>query len=101
MMPLTPETLPRHELAGLEVEVVAASNPDVIGLAGTVVTETTKTLGIEGADRVWHVPKDTATFRFELPADGDRDSRSVRVDGSKLVARPARRTEATGDSKWR
>jgi len=101
MMPLTPETLPRHELAGLDVEVVAASNPDVIGLAGTVVTETTKTLGIEGADRVWHVPKDAATFRFDLPGDGDSESQSVRVDGSRLVSRPARRTEATGDSKWR
>jgi ribonuclease P protein subunit POP4 len=101
MMPLTPETLPRHELAGLDVEVVAASNPDAIGIAGTVVTETTKTLGVEGSDRVWHVPKDTATFRFDVPADGDTASQSVRVDGSRLVARPARRTEATGDSKWR
>jgi len=101
MMPLTPATLPRHELVGLDVEVVAASNPDVIDIAGTVVTETTKTLGIEGADRVWHVPKDTATFRFELPGNGDDESQLVRVDGSKLVARPARRTEATGDSKWR
>ena len=100
-MPLTPETLPRHELAGLDVEVVAASNPDAIGIAGTVVTETTKTLGVEGSDRVWHVPKDTATFRFDVPADGDTASQSVRVDGSRLVARPARRTEATGDSKWR
>ncbi|ACV47950.1 ribonuclease P [Halomicrobium sp. ZPS1] len=101
MMPLTPETLPRHELAGLDVEVVAAANPDAIGIAGTVVTETTKTLGVEGTDRVWHVPKDAATFRFDLPAEGDSESRSVRVRGSNLVARPARRTEATGDSKWR
>jgi ribonuclease P protein subunit POP4 len=101
MMPLTPKTLPRHELVGLDVEVVTASNPDAIGLAGTVVTETTKTLGVEGADRVWHVPKDAATFQFDLPDDGDSESQSVRIDGSRLVARPARRTEATGDSKWR
>ncbi|WP_254271827.1 ribonuclease P protein component 1 [Haloarcula marina] len=95
-MPLTPATLPRHELVGLDVEVVAASNPDAIGISGRVVTETTQTLGIEGADRVWHVPKDSATFTFDLD-DGQR----VRVDGSKLVARPARRTEKSGDSKWR
>ncbi|MDG5775727.1 ribonuclease P protein component 1 [Haloarculaceae archaeon H-GB2-1] len=94
-MPLTPETLPRHELIGLDVTVAAASNPDVIGIEGKVVTETTRTLGIEGADRVWHVPKDDATFEFALP------SGVVTVDGSRLVARPARRTEQTGDSKWR
>jgi ribonuclease P protein subunit POP4 len=95
-MPLSPESLPRHELVGLDVEVVAASNPDVIGIAGHVVTETTRTLGIEGDDRVWHVPKDGATFAFALPS-----GETVRVDGDRLVARPARRTETTGDSQWR
>ena len=112
-MPLTPETLPRHELVGLDVEVVAASNPDAIGIEGTVVTETTRTLGIEGTDRVWHVPKDGATFTFDLPSgqseaprasatvNGDEPRTRVRIDGSKLVARPARRTETTGDTQWR
>ena len=95
-MPLTPETLPRHELVGLDVEVVAASNPDVVGISGRVVGETTQTLAIEGADRVWHVPKDSATFAFTLEADT-----VVRVEGERLVARPARRTENTGDSQWR
>lgn len=95
-MPLTPETLPRHELVGLDCEVVAASNVDAVGISGTVVAETTQTLAIEGADRVWHVPKDTATFAFDL-SSGQR----VRVDGERLVARPARRTENTGDSQWR
>ncbi|WP_135304323.1 ribonuclease P protein component 1 [Haloarcula amylovorans] len=95
-MPLTPETLSRHELVGLDVEVVAASNPDAIGISGVVVVETTQTLTIEGADRVWHVPKDSATFAFTLD-DGPR----VRVEGETLVARPARRTENSGDSKWR
>ncbi|WP_336329133.1 MULTISPECIES: ribonuclease P protein component 1 [unclassified Haloarcula] len=94
-MPLTPETLPRHELVGLDCEVVAASNPDAIGISGTVVMETTQMLTIEGADRVWHVPKDSATFAFAV--SGQR----VRVDGDRLVARPARRTENTGDSLWR
>ncbi|WP_336337122.1 ribonuclease P protein component 1 [Haloarcula brevis] len=94
-MPLTPETLPRHELVGLDCEVVAASNPDAVGISGTVVMETTQMLTVEGADRVWHVPKDGATFSFAV--SGQR----VRVDGDRLVARPARRTENTGDSLWR
>jgi len=94
-MPLTPETLPRHELVGLDCEVVSASNPDAVGIRGTVVTETTQMLTIEGADRVWHVPKDSATFAFDLSTE------TVLVDGDRLVARPARRTENTGDSLWR
>ena len=103
-MPLTPETLPRHELIGLEVEVVSATNPDHVGIAGEVVLETTKTLGIErradGEARVSHVPKADATFEFRLPA-GTGTVSVVTVEGERLVARPARRTEQTGDSKWR
>ncbi|WP_276272517.1 ribonuclease P protein component 1 [Haloarcula litorea] len=95
-MPLTPETLPRHELVGLDVEVVAASSVDAVGISGRVVGETTRTLAVEGEHRVWHVPKDTATFAFALP-----DGPTVRVDGDRLVARPARRTETAGDSQWR
>jgi len=95
-MPLTPETLTRHELVGLDVEVVAASNPDAVGISGAVVMETTQMLTVERDTRVWHVPKADATFVFELPS-----GQTVRVEGERLVARPARRTANAGDSKWR
>jgi len=95
-MPLTPATLTRHELAGLPVSVVAAANPDLLGIEGTVVAETARTLSVEGSERVWQVPKADATFEFTLP-----DDQRVVVEGARLVARPARRTERTGDSKWR
>jgi ribonuclease P protein subunit POP4 len=95
-MPLTPETLPRHELVGLDARVVTASNAALVGIEGVVVAETTRTLAIEGSGRVSHVPKAAATFEFEIPGDG-----RVTVAGGRLEARPARRTEHTGDSKWR
>ena len=110
-MPLTPETLSRHELVGLDARVRAGSNPDLLGIEGTVVAETTETLGIERegrspaetrtesgatADRVATVPKAGTTFEFTL-ASGEL----VTVEGRRLVARPARRTEKSGDSKWR
>jgi len=112
-MPLTPATLPRHELIGLDVAVAAASNPDLVGISGRVVEETTKTLSVEDSERVWparnevprgdragkarewQVPKADATFEFDL------DGQTVTVEGERLEARPARRTERTGDSKWR
>ena len=119
-MALTPTTLPRHELVGLEVTVVAASNPDVVGLTGRAVAETTRTIGIavtadaspesatgsagthrhdhdhNPADELAVVPKSAATFEWQLPT-----GETVRTAGERLVARPARRTEHTGDSTWR
>ena len=93
---LSPDTLVRHELVGLDVRVVSASNPDVIDVSGEVVTETTRTLGIETDGQVSHVPKDSATFEWTLPS-----GEVVRTAGERLLARPARRTEQTGDSRWR
>ena len=95
-MTLTAETLTRHELVGLDVEVVAASNPDLLGTSGEAVMETTRTLGVERAGRVLQIPKADATFEWTLP-NGER----VRTDGERLVGRPARRTEQRGDSIWR
>ena len=95
-MALTAETLVRHELVGLDVRVVSASNPDVIDVSGEVVTETTRTLGIETDGQVSHVPKDSATFEWTLLS-----GEVVRTAGERLLARPARRTEQTGDSRWR
>ena len=95
-MALTAEALVRHELVGLGVRVVSASNPDVIDVSGEVVTETTRTLGIETDGQVSHVPKESATFEWTLPS-----GEVVRTAGERLLARPARRTEQTGDSRWR
>ena len=94
-MAITPETVARHELVGLSVRVVAADNADLVGVAGTVVDETTRTLRVEGPDRVRVVPKAGATLEFELP-----DGSYATVEGARLVARPARRTEETGGTTW-
>jgi ribonuclease P protein subunit POP4 len=48
-MTLAPGTLPRHELVGLQAEVVEAADREMVGIAGEIVTETTKTLAIEGS----------------------------------------------------
>lgn len=121
-MALTPETLARHELVGLDVAVVAAPNPDLLGLTGRVVAETTRTIGIEtdtdttpeaetgtgteaetetrpGAEsdaEMAVVPKAETTFEWTLP-----DGETVRTAGRRLLARPARRSERPGDSTWR
>jgi len=150
-MALTPETLPRHELNGLRVEVVDAANPDLVGIAGRVVVETMQTLMVDDGTRVRQVPKQGSKFEFaiedrasghatdeaadpekglgiasELEAGqtataqddpaladrpvGDRETDAaapsgdgvtyVTVDGSRLLSRPAERTETRGNSPW-
>ena len=107
---LTAETLPRHELVGLHVRVADSSDPTLVGTEGEVVSETTNTLVIESVarsseqrqgSRSVRVPKAVATFEFRLDAECSEDaSEYVVVEGERLVARPARRTERTGDSRW-
>ncbi|GKZ12858.1 ribonuclease P protein component 1 [Haladaptatus sp. T7] len=65
-MPLTPETLTKHELVGLHVRVVSATNPSLEAIEGRVVSETMRTLTVESASRSWQVPKQGTTFEFEL-----------------------------------
>ncbi len=117
-MALTPETLPRHELNGLPVRVVESDDPGKVGIEGRVVIETTNTLRIEvrenGESRVVQVPKSGSVFEFAITDDA-ADFRKgsgttskldgegvayVTVDGSRLLSRPARRTETNGDSPW-
>ncbi|WP_135828256.1 ribonuclease P protein component 1 [Halorussus halobius] len=126
-MPLTPETLTRHELNGLPVRVVDAANPALVGIEGRVVAETRGTLSVASADRVRQVQKQGSTFEFALTDEpADRANRSgtasergsetagvragqsgpcdgvayVTVDGARLLSRPALRTEKAGDSTW-
>ncbi|PSQ15445.1 ribonuclease P [Halobacteriales archaeon QS_8_69_26] len=111
-MALTPETLPRHELNGLYVRVVEATDPGLVGVEGRVVVETAGTLHVEdrARDGVVQVGKRGATFEFAIeasdpgshPADAEKcGTEHVTVDGHRLTARPARRTERRGDPTWR
>ena len=106
---MTPETLVRHELAGLDVTVVDAPNPDLIGIEGQVRDETMKTLLVATSDGVKQVPKAGTTFRFELEeCEAQRVSddesghrpRTVIVEGDRLLARPAQRSETHRGSLW-
>ena len=91
---MTPESLVRHELAGLDVTVVDAPNPDLIGISGCVRDETMQTLLVATGDGVKQVPKAGTTFRFAVAGT------NVLVDGDRLLARPALRTETHRGSLW-
>ncbi|AGB16552.1 RNase P/RNase MRP subunit p29 [Halovivax ruber XH-70] len=78
-MPLTPETLPRHELTGLSVRVVESDDPGRVGIRGRVVRETTSTLRIERAS-----PE--AERRESRDGGDDADARDA--DGARVVTVP-------------
>ncbi len=94
MAPITPQNLLRHELIGLEAEVVGSPNGSLIGLEGRIIDETKRTLvlSVDGKRKV--VPKDVAILRLKLP-----DGRLVEVDGKRLLGRPEDRIKLRV-SRW-
>ncbi|PSQ44862.1 ribonuclease P [Halobacteriales archaeon SW_7_68_16] len=102
----------------MATRVAAAPNPDLVGIAGRVVGETAGTLRVAGeSSRVRQVPKRGTVFEFAItdeaavtregtgtafePATAGEGAAHVTVDGSRLLSRPAERTENGGDSHWR
>ncbi|MBS7643147.1 ribonuclease P protein component 1 [Candidatus Bathyarchaeota archaeon] len=85
---LSPENLIRHELIGLQVEIVKSSHPGYIGIRGIVIDETQKMLMISDGSRRKAVPKQTSVFKFTLP-----NGVVVEVDGKVIVGRPEDRVK--------
>ncbi len=89
MTGITPQNILRHELIGLGVKVVSARDSSARRIKGIVVDETRNMLTIDSKKGKVMVPKNIATFRFNLP-NGIR----VDVDGARLVAKPENRLKA-------
>jgi len=94
LSPITPQNILRHELIGLTVRVSDAKNPAIKGIQGAIIDETKNTLRILSPRGTLTIPKDIATFRFNLP-NGVR----VEVDGGRLTARPEGRLK-TRVKRW-
>ncbi|MFQ5987114.1 MAG: ribonuclease P protein component 1 [Thermoplasmata archaeon] len=78
--------LVNHELIGLDVEVVDATDPNQCGIRGRVVDETRNTLLLEAGGRELRIPKAGATFRFAV-------GEGLTVAGSRLRYRPEDRVK--------
>jgi ribonuclease P protein subunit POP4 len=90
---ITPKNLLKHELIGLEVEVVESKNKSLVGLRGKVVDETRNMLTIETKKGDKKVIKSECTFVFHLP------NALVEVDGSLLVGSPEKRIKKSVPKK--
>ena len=79
---MNPKELIRHELIGLDAEIVKSKNPTLIGFKGKIVDETQSTLTIKQKDKMKKIIKNQAIFNFKV------GEKIVQVDGKFLVGRP-------------
>lgn len=93
MVPPTSYNVTRHELVGLEAEVLHDSNLCNINTRGTVIDETMNTLVIDdgGAKRII---KKNAVFKFRL------NDEIVKVEGWAISGRPEDRVKRKIKRRW-
>jgi ribonuclease P protein subunit POP4 len=78
--------LRKHELIGLDVEVVIATDPTQQRLRGRIVDETRNTLVLEVRGDEKRIPKRGSRFRFDIQG-------GVEVDGDEIRFRPEDRVK--------
>jgi ribonuclease P protein subunit POP4 len=93
LVPLTPVNITRHELVGLEAEVLNDTNSCNINTRGTVVDETMNTLVIDGGEEK-RIIKKNAVFRFRL------NDEIVEVEGWAISGRPEDRVKRKIKRRW-
>jgi ribonuclease P protein subunit POP4 len=73
--------LRKHELIGLRVRVVRATDPGFVGLEGRVVDETRNMLIVEVGGKEKMIAKQGSRFRFEAQGGAE-------VEGDEIRFRP-------------
>lgn len=95
MTPITARNLLRHELIGLETEIIKDENPSNLSISGRIIDETRNTIIIQQGENSKRIVKQTAVLRFKLP-----DGFLVDVEGSFLVGRPEDRVKRKLKRGW-
>ncbi len=78
--------LRKHELIGLQVEVLAATDPTQTSLRGRVVDETRNMLVVEVLGEEKHIPKQGSRFRFDVEG-------GFEIEGDEIRFRPEDRVK--------
>lgn len=79
----------RHELIGLEAEIVKAKNLSLIGIKGKIIDETRNTITIKNK-KMKKILKEQAIFNLKI------ENKIVQINGKLLVGRPEDRLK-----KWK
>ena len=78
---ITAENIASHELIGLRTEIVESSNPQIIGLNGTIIDETKSMIIINTVNGTKMISKSNNSWKFLI------DGKDVILNGSKIAKR--------------
>ena len=76
------QDITRHELIGLNIEIIEAKNKALVGLKGKVIDETKSLLLVQTKKGEKKVLKDQATLRMKV------NNKKIQLDGKLLVGKP-------------
>ena len=85
---ITRDTIARHELIGLDTQVVESSNLQLVGLNGRVINETKSMFTINTEKGMKIIPKSTNDWGFTIKG------KNMIVKGSTITKRPFERIGA-------
>lgn len=94
-MPINEKNIARHELIGLEAEIVKSTDAKKQGQGGKIIDETKKMLLLRTSTGEKLVEKSTSTFRIILPG-----GKKVEINGMLLLGRPEERIKKRLPQKW-
>ena len=85
---ITADTISRHELIGLDTEILKSNNSQVVGLNGRIINETKSMFTINTKKGMKMIPKLVNDWRFSI------NGKNLTVKGSSIAKRPFERIGA-------
>ena len=85
---ITADTISRHEFIGLETKIIDSSNPQVVGLNGTIINETKSMFTLNTQKGMKMIPKLTNDWGFSIKG------KNLIVKGTTITKRPHERIGA-------
>jgi len=85
---ITADTISRHELIGLDTEILKSNNSQVVGLNGRIINETKSMFTINTKKGMKMIPKLTNDWGFSI------NGKKLTVKGSSIAKRPYERIGA-------
>ena len=79
---ITADNITRHELIGLDTQIVDSTNSQIIGLNGTIINETKSMFSLNTANGVKLIPKSNNSWKFNV------NNQQITINGSKIQKRP-------------
>ncbi len=85
---ITADTISRHELIGLDTEILKSNNSQVVGLNGRIINETKSMFTINTKKGMKMIPKLTNDWGFSI------NGKKLTVKGTSIAKRPYERIGA-------